>query len=206
MGDQDAVDREVLDILLGLAKAVANTTAALVLQSKTVAANCDDQAAQNRVIAAATQCALATSQLVACAKVVAPTINSPACQQHLIDAAREVARAVEGLLALCKLSCKDDKLLNSLRDAAAAVSKALNDLLAHIKDGSGRNQALDSVHEGAVDNILAASDRLFAAQGETLSCLFLASKISNKNLFRRRRDGPSGASFGSSHCTAHSGH
>jgi len=164
LGDQDAVDREVLDILLGLAKAVANTTAALVLQSKTVAANCDDQAAQNRVIAAATQCALATSQLVACAKVVAPTINSPACQQHLIDAAREVARAVEGLLALCKLSCKDDKLLNSLRDAAAAVSKALNDLLAHIKDGSGRNQALDSVHEGAVDNILAASDRLFAAQ------------------------------------------
>ena len=179
MGDQDAVDREVLDILLGLAKAVANTTAALVLQSKTVAANCDDQAAQNRVIAAATQCALATSQLVACAK---------------------------GLLALCKLSCKDDKLLNSLRDAAAAVSKALNDLLAHIKDGSGRNQALDSVHEGAVDNFLAASDRLFAAQGETLSCLFLASKNSNKNLFRRRRDGPSGASIGSSHCTAHSGH
>lgn len=69
LGEEDAVDREVQDILLGLAKAVANTTAALVLQSKSVAANCPDQATQNRVIAAATQCALATSQLVACAKV-----------------------------------------------------------------------------------------------------------------------------------------
>ena len=72
LGEEDAVDREVQDILLGLAKAVANTTAALVLQSKSVAANCPDQATQNRVIAAATQCALATSQLVACAKVSTP--------------------------------------------------------------------------------------------------------------------------------------
>lgn len=57
-------------MLLALAKAVANTTAALVLKAKNIAATCkDDQQAQNRVIGAATQCALATSQLVACAKV-----------------------------------------------------------------------------------------------------------------------------------------
>lgn len=56
-------------MLLGLAKVVANTTAALVLKAKNIAATCDDQAEQNRVIGAATQCALATSQLVACAKV-----------------------------------------------------------------------------------------------------------------------------------------
>lgn len=166
LGDQDAVDKEVQDIVLGLAKAVANTTAALVLQAKKVAADCDDQAESDRVITAATQCALATSQLVACAKVVAPTINSPACQQHLIDAAREVARAVEGILAVCNQACKDDKLLDNLRDAARAVSKALTDLLSQIKDGSGRNKALESVHEGAVDNIIAASDRLLAAQGD----------------------------------------
>ena len=81
LGEEDAVDREVQDILLGLAKAVANTTAALVLQSKSVAANCPDQATQNRVIAAATQCALATSQLVACAKVSTPpqSIKHPHC-------------------------------------------------------------------------------------------------------------------------------
>lgn len=58
------------DILLALAKAVANTTAALVLKAKHVAAQCrDQQPLQNSIIAAATHCALATSQLVACAKV-----------------------------------------------------------------------------------------------------------------------------------------
>lgn len=69
IGDDDDSTRELQDILLGLAKAVANTTAALVLKAKNIAATCDDQATQNKVIGAATQCALATSQLVACAKV-----------------------------------------------------------------------------------------------------------------------------------------
>lgn len=121
LGEADAVSRELQDILLGLAKAVANTTAALVLNAKAVAASCPDQATQNRVIGAATQCALATSQLVACAKVVAPTISSPSCQQHLIDAAREVARAVEGILAVCQQTCRDDQLLNNLKKAAGQV-------------------------------------------------------------------------------------
>lgn len=69
IGHEDESSRELQDILLGLAKAVANTTAALVLKAKNIAATCDDQATQNKVIGAATQCALATSQLVACAKV-----------------------------------------------------------------------------------------------------------------------------------------
>lgn len=165
LGDADAVSRELQDTLLGLAKAVANTTAALVLNAKAVAAASPDQAAQNRVIQAATQCALATSQLVACAKVVAPTIDSPSCQQHLIDAAREVARAVEGILAVCQQSCRDDRLLDSLRQAAGEVTSALNDLLGHIKD-AGRTKPGENDQEEAVGNILAASDRLFAAQGE----------------------------------------
>jgi hypothetical protein len=55
-----------------------------------------------------------------------------------------------------------------LRKAAGDVASALNDLLAHIKEGTGRNRATESVHEGAVDNILAASDRLFAAQGNSI--------------------------------------
>ncbi len=54
--------------MLSLAKTVANNTAALVLKAKTVASKCEEYT-QNRVIGAATQCALATSQLVACAKV-----------------------------------------------------------------------------------------------------------------------------------------
>lgn len=97
--------------------------------------------------------------------MVAPTISSPACQQHLIDAAREVARAVEGILAVCQSSCNNEKLGNNLKQAASEVTAALNDLLSHIKEGGAHARALESVHEGAVDNILAASDRLFAAQG-----------------------------------------
>lgn len=52
-----------------LAKAVANAAAALVLKAKNVAQKTEDPAQQNRVIAAATQCALSTSQLVACTRV-----------------------------------------------------------------------------------------------------------------------------------------
>lgn len=57
------------DVLMSLAKAVANAAAMLVLKAKNVAQVAEDTVLQNRVIAAATQCALSTSQLVACAKV-----------------------------------------------------------------------------------------------------------------------------------------
>jgi len=53
---------------LSLAKAVANTTAALVVKAKNVAATVEPQH-QSNVISAATTCALTTSQLVACTKV-----------------------------------------------------------------------------------------------------------------------------------------
>lgn len=57
------------DTLMNLAKAVANAAAMLVLKAKNVAQVAEDTILQNRVIAAATQCALSTSQLVACTKV-----------------------------------------------------------------------------------------------------------------------------------------
>lgn len=59
---------ESREILLSLAKAVANTTAALVVKAKNVAATVEPQH-QSHVISAATTCALTTSQLVACTKV-----------------------------------------------------------------------------------------------------------------------------------------
>lgn len=58
-----------------LAKAVANAAAALVLKAKNVAQKSEDPAQQNRVIAAATQCALSTSQLVACTRVSGPAVS-----------------------------------------------------------------------------------------------------------------------------------
>ncbi len=57
------------DMLMQLAKAVANAAAALVLKAKNVAQKTEDSTQQNRVITAATQCALSTSQLVACTRV-----------------------------------------------------------------------------------------------------------------------------------------
>jgi len=65
IGDDGDESRE---ILLSLAKAVANTTAALVVKAKNVAATVEPQH-QSHVISAATTCALTTSQLVACTKV-----------------------------------------------------------------------------------------------------------------------------------------
>lgn len=163
IGEEDGLDKETQDILLGLAKAVANTTAALVLKAKNIASKCEDQGTQNKVISSATQVALATSQLVACTKVVAPTIGSPACQQQLIEAAKEVARAVEGIVAVCQSVCKDDHLMKELSTAAAQVTQALDSLLNHIRYGL---RAQETVHDGPVDTILVATDKLFSSSGD----------------------------------------
>ncbi|XP_066588503.1 talin-1 isoform X2 [Prorops nasuta] len=166
IGEESDSSRELQDMLLALAKAVANTTAALVLKAKNIAATCDDSPTQNRVISAATQCALATSQLVACAKVVAPTLNSPACQTQLMNAVREVTRAVEQLVDVCNETCGDDNLLKELSAAAAEVSRTLNDLLNHIKTATRGERAKETFQEGAVETILVATDKLFASTGD----------------------------------------
>lgn len=166
IGEENDSNRELQDMLLALAKAVANSTAALVLKAKNIAATCEDSATQNRVISAATQCALATSQLVACAKVVAPTLHSPACQTQLMNAVREVTKAVEGLLEVCNETCNDENLLKELNIAASEVSRMLNDLLSHIKTATRGERAKESIQEGAVETILIATDKLFASTGD----------------------------------------
>ncbi|EZA56621.1 talin-1 isoform X2 [Ooceraea biroi] len=166
IGEEDASNRELQDMLLALAKAVANTTAALVLKAKNIAATCEDSVTQNRVISAATQCALATSQLVACAKVVAPTLHSPACQTQLMNAVREVTKAVERLVQVCNETCSDENLLKELSVAASEVSRTLNDLLNHIKTATRGERAKESIQEGAVETILVATDKLFASTGD----------------------------------------
>ncbi|XP_065168829.1 talin-2-like isoform X5 [Atheta coriaria] len=161
-GDETVESREVQDTLMALAKAMAHTTAALILSAKNIAHTCEDQQVQNRVIGAATQCALATSQLVACAQVVAPTIHSPACQEQLTTAVREVSKAVENLVGICNDSCGNSDLLNKLHDAAADVTRTLNDLLNHIKL-AGHHKAKESIQESSVEKIYATTDKLTAA-------------------------------------------
>ncbi|GBP64325.1 Talin-2 [Eumeta japonica] len=145
------------DLLLSLAKAVANTTAALVLKAKNVAATCkDDPPAQNAIIAAATHCALATSQLVACAKVVAPTLHNAACRSQLESACRQVASAVERLLGACAGRLGVDELAA----AAQKVTDALEALLAHTDID---RRAQPTVTETKVETVMTHTERLVSA-------------------------------------------
>lgn len=48
IGEESIESREFYDMLLGLAKAVANTTAALVLKAKSIANDCDDEQTRNK--------------------------------------------------------------------------------------------------------------------------------------------------------------
>ncbi|KAK2151018.1 hypothetical protein LSH36_379g01082 [Paralvinella palmiformis] len=160
--DESELDYSFEDLLLALAKAVANATASLVLKAKGVASKCENQEDQNKVIGTATQCALATSQLVACTKVVAPTIENPACQEQLIEAAKHVAKNVDCVVENAQSVCKDEKMLMDLGAAATEVTKALNDLLNHIKQGTGPAKEV-----AEVDTILTATDRLFGSMGDT---------------------------------------
>ncbi|XP_060847316.1 talin-1-like isoform X2 [Rhopalosiphum padi] len=135
IGD-DGAD-ESRDILLSLAKAVANTTAALVVKAKNVAATVEPQH-QSNVISAATTCALTTSQLVACTKVVAGTVENPSCKEQLMAAAREVVNAVEDLVSVCNLTQHENNkhLLQELSDAAYQVTTTLNQLLNRLTSAS----------------------------------------------------------------------
>ncbi|XP_076258491.1 talin_middle and talin-RS domain-containing protein rhea isoform X2 [Rhynchophorus ferrugineus] len=178
IGEDTVENKEMQDMLMSLAKGVANTTAALVLKAKNIASTCEDQQMQNRVIGAATQCALATSQLVACAKVVAPTIHSPACQEQLTGAVREVAKAVENLVHICNEASPNEELNDQLKDAAADVSRSLNALLSHIKLAS-REKAKESIQEHSVEEIYTATDKISAATGDPNEMVRQARRLGN---------------------------
>ncbi|XP_022084653.1 talin-1-like isoform X5 [Acanthaster planci] len=165
IGSTGDMDPKFQDLLLGLAKAVANATAALVLKAKNVASTTEDQALQNKVIGSATQCALNTSQLVACTKVVAPTISSPACQEQLVEAAKLVAKSVEAVVDSSKNATEDENLLRDLGEAATAVTKALNDLLQHVKQGTAAAGRPTTLYDDACDKIMTATEKLFSSVG-----------------------------------------
>uniref|UniRef100_A0A8C9ZG55 Talin 1 n=1 Tax=Sander lucioperca TaxID=283035 RepID=A0A8C9ZG55_SANLU len=154
IGETDT-DPQFQDMLMQLAKAVANAAAALVLKAKNVAQKTEDSAQQNRVIAAATQCALSTSQLVACTRVVAPTISSPVCQEQLIEAGKLVAKSVEGCVEASQGATNDEGLLKQVGVAATGVTHALNDGGHPI----GR-------HGEATDRILDVTENIFSSMGD----------------------------------------
>uniref|UniRef100_A0A674KCH7 Talin 2 n=1 Tax=Terrapene triunguis TaxID=2587831 RepID=A0A674KCH7_9SAUR len=153
------------DVLMSLAKAVANAAAMLVLKTKNVAQVAEDTVLQNRVIAAATQCALSTSQLVACAKVVSPTISSPVCQEQLIEAGKLVDRSVENCVRACQAATDDSELLKQVSAAASVVSQALNDLLQHVRQFASRGEPIGR-YDQATDTIMCVTESIFSSMGD----------------------------------------
>ncbi|KAJ3593552.1 hypothetical protein NHX12_005886 [Muraenolepis orangiensis] len=162
---ENETDERFQDILMSLAKAVANAAAMMVLKAKNVAQVAEDTVLQNRVIAAATQCALSTSQLVACAKVVSPTISSPVCQEQLIEAGKLVDRSVEGCVQACLSATEDGELLKQVSAAACVVSQALEELLQHVRQYTSRGEPIGR-YDQATDTIMNVTENIFSSMGD----------------------------------------
>uniref|UniRef100_A0A8D2LPS7 Talin 2 n=1 Tax=Varanus komodoensis TaxID=61221 RepID=A0A8D2LPS7_VARKO len=162
---ENETDERFQDVLMSLAKAVANAAAMLVLKAKNVAQVAEDAVLQNRVIAAATQCALSTSQLVACAKVVSPTISSPVCQEQLIEAGKLVDRSVDNCVRACQAATDDTELLKQVSAAASVVSQALSDLLQHVRQFASRGEPIGR-YDQATDTIMCVTESIFSSMGD----------------------------------------
>ncbi|CAB1323173.1 unnamed protein product, partial [Coregonus sp. 'balchen'] len=164
MGEGET-DERFQDILMSLAKAVANAAAMMVLKAKNVAQVAEDTVLQNRVIAAATQCALSTSQLVACTKVVSPTISSPVCQEQLVEAGKLVDRSVETCVKACLSATDHGELLKQVGAAANTVSQALSDLLQHVRHYASCGEPIGR-YDQATDTIMTVTESIFTSMGD----------------------------------------
>uniref|UniRef100_A0A674PE70 Talin 2 n=1 Tax=Takifugu rubripes TaxID=31033 RepID=A0A674PE70_TAKRU len=164
MGEGE-IDEKFQETLMNLAKAVANAAAMLVLKAKNVAQVAEDTVLQNRVIAAATQCALSTSQLVACTKVVSPTISSPVCQEQLVEAGKLVDRSVETCVKACRSASDDSELLKQVATAAGVVGQALNDLLQHVRHYASCGEPIGR-YDQATDTIMNVTENIFTSMGD----------------------------------------
>uniref|UniRef100_A0A4W3IH66 Talin 1 n=1 Tax=Callorhinchus milii TaxID=7868 RepID=A0A4W3IH66_CALMI len=143
IGESDA-DPRFQEVLMQLAKAVANAAAALVLRSKNVAQKADDSGLQNRVIAAATQCALSTSQLVACTKVsVYKTSFGAAANPDSEEQQQRLREAAEGLRMATNAAAQNaikKKLMNKLENAAKQAAAAATQTIAAAQHAASSNK------------------------------------------------------------------
>ncbi|KAK7891552.1 hypothetical protein WMY93_023515 [Mugilogobius chulae] len=149
MGEGETDDK-FQDTLMNLAKAVANAAAMLVLKAKNVAQVAEDTVLQNRVITAATQCALSTSQLVACTKVVSPTISSPVCQEQLVEAGKLVERSVETCVKWCRSASDDSSCSNRWE---------------HVRHYASCGEPIGR-YDQATDTIMNVTENIFTSMGD----------------------------------------
>uniref|UniRef100_A0A673WD41 Talin 2a n=1 Tax=Salmo trutta TaxID=8032 RepID=A0A673WD41_SALTR len=163
MGENES-DERFQEVLMNLAKAVANAAAMMVLKAKNVAQVADDTVLQNRVIAAATQCALSTSQLVACAKVVSPTISSPgaAAYPENEDQQQRLREAAEGLRVATNAAAQNaikKKLINRLENAAKQAAAAATQTIAASQNAAASNKNT-AAHQQLVQSCKAMADHI----------------------------------------------
>ncbi|CAK9293387.1 unnamed protein product, partial [Gordionus sp. m RMFG-2023] len=89
--------------LMGCAKGVANAAAHLVLRAKHIANEVGSEGeTRERIVGAATHCALKTSQLITCVKVMAPTIHNEVCKTQTIQSAQAVTQSVNHVLMIAQ--------------------------------------------------------------------------------------------------------
>uniref|UniRef100_A0A8B9LC23 Talin 2b n=1 Tax=Astyanax mexicanus TaxID=7994 RepID=A0A8B9LC23_ASTMX len=160
MGEGET-DERFQDIMMNLAKAVANAAAMLVLKAKNVAQVAEDTVLQNRVITAATQCALSTSQLVACTKVYVFFFFFFFffffCVGEMVRQARVLAQATSDLVNAMRSDAEAEvdvdnskKLLAAaklLADATARMVEAAKGAAAH-PENEDQQQRLREAAEG----------------------------------------------------------
>uniref|UniRef100_A0A8B9LFQ1 Talin 2b n=1 Tax=Astyanax mexicanus TaxID=7994 RepID=A0A8B9LFQ1_ASTMX len=154
MGEGET-DERFQDIMMNLAKAVANAAAMLVLKAKNVAQVAEDTVLQNRVITAATQCALSTSQLVACTKGAAAHPENEDQQQRLREAA-------EGLRVATNAAAQNaikKKLVNRLEIAAKQAAAAATQTIAAAQNAAASNKNTAS-HQQLVHSCKAVADHI----------------------------------------------
>uniref|UniRef100_A0A803SYX3 Talin 2 n=1 Tax=Anolis carolinensis TaxID=28377 RepID=A0A803SYX3_ANOCA len=161
---ENETDERFQDVLMSLAKAVANAAAMLVLKAKNVAQVAEDAVLQNRVIAAATQCALSTSQLVACAKVVSPTISSPgaAANPENEDQQQRLREAAEGLRVATNAAAQNaikKKIVNRLEVAAKQAAAAATQTIAASQNAAISNKNT-SAHQQLVQSCKSVADHI----------------------------------------------
>uniref|UniRef100_A0A674KFR1 Talin 2 n=1 Tax=Terrapene triunguis TaxID=2587831 RepID=A0A674KFR1_9SAUR len=136
---ENETDERFQDVLMSLAKAVANAAAMLVLKTKNVAQVAEDTVLQNRVIAAATQCALSTSQLVACAKVRLGAAANPENE----DQQQRLREAAEGLRVATNAAAQNaikKKIVNRLEFAAKQAAAAATQTIAASQNAAVSNK------------------------------------------------------------------
>uniref|UniRef100_A0A671Y6S6 Talin 2 n=1 Tax=Sparus aurata TaxID=8175 RepID=A0A671Y6S6_SPAAU len=156
MGEGET-DEKFQDTLMNLAKAVANAAAMLVLKAKNVAQVAEDTILQNRVIAAATQCALSTSQLVACTKVL-----GAAAYPENEDQQQRLREAAEGLRVATNAAAQNaikKKLVNRLEIAAKQAAAAATQTIAAAQNAAASNKNTVS-HQQLVHSCKAVADSI----------------------------------------------